>query len=99
MTIEKKVDSGLQVLTICGRLETATAPQLDAEVKSINPEVKNLRIEMADLEYVSSAGLRVLLTAQKTMNARQGRMELAGVNDSVKHVFDITGFSPVLTFV
>ena len=99
MTIDKKVDGGLQVLTISGRLETATAPQLDAEVESIAPEVKNLRIEMADLEYVSSAGLRVLLTAQKTMNARQGRMELSGVNDSVKHVFDITGFSPVLTFV
>lgn len=99
MTIDKKVDGGLQVLTISGRLETATAPQLDAEVKSINPEVKNLRIEMAGMEYVSSAGLRVLLTAQKTMNARQGRMELSGVNDSVKHVFDITGFSPVLTFV
>ena len=99
MTIDKKVHGGQQVLTICGRLETATAPQLDAEVKAIAPEVKNLRIEMADMEYVSSAGLRVLLTAQKTMNARQGRMELAGVNDSVKHVFDITGFSPVLTFV
>ena len=99
MTIDKKVDGGLQVLTISGRLETATAPQLDAEVKAIAPEVKNLRIEMTDMEYVSSAGLRVLLTAQKTMNARQGRMELAGVNDSVKHVFDITGFSPVLTFV
>lgn len=99
MTIDKKVDGGLQVLTVSGRLETATAPQLDAEVKSIAPEVKNLRIEMAELEYVSSAGLRVLLTAQKTMNARQGRMELSGVNDSVRHVFDITGFSPVLTFV
>ena len=99
MTIDKKVDGGLQVLSICGRLETATAPQLDAEVKAIAPEVKNLRIEMAEMEYVSSAGLRVLLTAQKTMNARQGRMELVGVNDSVKHVFDITGFSPVLTFV
>lgn len=99
MTIDKKVDGGLQVLTVSGRLETATAPQLDAEVKSIAPEVKNLRIEMAEMEYVSSAGLRVLLSAQKTMNARQGRMELSGVNDSVRHVFDITGFSPVLTFV
>lgn len=99
MTIDKRVDGGLQVLTISGRLETATAPQLDAEVKALGPEVKNLRIEMAGTEYVTSAGLRVLLTAQKTMNARRGRMELADVNDSVKHVFDITGFSPVLTFV
>ena len=99
MTIDKRVDGGLQVLTICGRLETGTAPQLDAEVRSIGPEVKNLRIEMAGTECVTSAGLRVLLTAQKTMNARQGRMELADVNDSVRRVFDITGFSAVLTFV
>ena len=99
MEIRKIQDDNRLTLAVCGRLETATAPQLDAEVKSIAPEVKNLRIEMAEMEYVSSAGLRVLLSAQKTMNARQGRMELAGVNDSVKHVFDITGFSPVLTFV
>ena len=99
MTIDKKVDGGQQVLTICGRLETATAPQLDAEVKAIAPEVKNLRIEMAETEYVSSAGLRVLLTAQKTMNARHGRMEIADVNDTVRHLFDITGFSSALTFV
>ena len=99
MEIRKIQDDNRLTLAVCGRLETATAPQLDAEVKSIAPEVKNLRIEMAEMEYVSSAGLRVLLSAQKTMNARQGRMELSGVNDSVRHVFDITGFSPVLTFV
>ena len=99
MEIRKIQADNRLTLTVSGRLETATAPQLDAEVKAIAPEVKNLRIEMAEMEYVSSAGLRVLLTAQKTMNARQGRMELSGVNDSVKHVFDITGFSPVLTFV
>ena len=99
MEIRKIQADNRLTLTVSGRLETATAPQLDAEVKAIAPEVKNLRIEMAEMEYVSSAGLRVLLTAQKTMNARQGRMELSGVNDSVKHVLDITGFSPVLTFV
>ena len=99
MEIRKIQDDNRLTLAVFGRLETATAPQLDAEVKAIAPEVKNLRIEMAEMEYVSSAGLRVLLSAQKTMNARQGRMELAGVNDSVKHVLDITGFSPVLTFV
>ena len=99
MEIRKIQADDRLTLSVCGRLETATAPQLDAEVKAIAPEVKNLRIEMAETEYVSSAGLRVLLTAQKTMNARQGRMELADVNETVKHVFDITGFSPVLTFV
>ena len=99
MEIRKTQTDDRLTLAVSGRLETGTAPQLDAEVKAIGPEVKNLRIEMADLEYVSSAGLRVLPTAQKTMNARQGRMELADVNATVKHVFDITGFSPVLTFV
>ena len=99
MEIRKTQMDGQLTLAVSGRLETGTAPQLDAEVKSIGPEVKNLRIEMAGTECVTSAGLRVLLTAQKTMNARQGRMELADVNDSVRRVFDITGFSAVLTFV
>lgn len=99
MEITKTTDAGRLVLAVKGRLETATAPQLDAEVKGVAPDVKVLRFDMDGLEYVSSAGLRVLLEAQKTMNARQGRMELSGVNDTVRHVFDITGFSPVLTFV
>lgn len=99
MEITKTTDAGRLVLAVKGRLETATAPQLDAEVKGVAPDVKVLRFDMDGLEYVSSAGLRVLLAAQKTMNARQGRMEISGVNDTVRHVFDITGFSPVLTFV
>ena len=99
MLITKTMDAGRLMLTVDGRLETATAPLLDAEVKGIAPDVRVLRFDMDKLEYVSSAGLRVLLEAQKTMNARQGRMELSGVNDTVRHVFDITGFSPVLTFV
>ena len=99
MQITKTTDADRLMLAVEGRLETATAPQLDAEVKGISPDVKVLRFDMDRLEYVSSAGLRVLLEAQKTMNARQGRMELSGVNDTVRHVFDITGFSPVLTFV
>lgn len=99
MVITKTREADRLTLKVEGRLETATAPQLDAEVKEIAPEVKTLRFELDGLEYVASAGLRVLLTAQKTMNARHGRMELSNVNDTVRHVFDITGFSPVLTFV
>ena len=99
MQITKSTDAGRMMLAVEGRLETATAPQLAAEVKGLSPDVKVLRFDMDKLEYVSSAGLRVLLEAQKTMNARQGRMELSGVNDTVRHVFDITGFSPVLTYV
>lgn len=99
MLITKTREADSLTLKVEGRLETATAPQLDAEVKGIAPEVKTLRFELGGLEYVASAGLRVLLTAQKAMNARQGRMELSNVNDTVRHVFDITGFSPVLTFV
>ena len=99
MLITKTREADSLTLKVEGRLETATAPQLDAEVKEIAPEVKTLRFELGGLEYVASAGLRVLLTAQKAMNARQGRMELSNVNDTVRHVFDTTGFSPVLTFV
>jgi len=98
MEITKTTEGENILLKVVGRLETATAPLLDAEIKLIAPEVKNLAIDFTGVEYVSSAGLRVLLTAQKTMNARQGAMSLSGVNENVKRVFDITGFSSVLTF-
>ena len=99
MEIQKVHDNDRLTLTVNGRLETATAPQLDAEIRAIPPEVRNLTIGMADVEYVSSAGLRVILTAQKAMNACGGSMELSGVSPAVKHVFDITGFTSVLKFV
>ena len=89
----------MEVLTVSGRLETMTAPQLDAEIQSLPDEVSELLMEISELEYVSSAGLRVFLMGHKKMKARGGSMKISGANASVKKVFDITGFSPILNFV
>ena len=72
-----------------------TAPELEAEVKQLDG-VTDLVFDMTSLEYVSSAGLRVLLAAQKTMN-KQGSMVIRGANDDLKDIFDVTGFSDILT--
>ena len=96
MTIEKKINGEALTLIVSGRLDTQTAPELEAELDSILPALKELTFDMTNLEYVSSAGLRVILKAQKAMNT-QGSMKLTGVNDSIMEVFDITGFLDILT--
>ena len=96
MTIEKKINNDAITLVVSGRLDTQTAPELENELDSILSGLKELIFDMTNLEYVSSAGLRVILKAQKAMNA-QGSMKLVGVNDSIMEVFDITGFLDILT--
>ena len=96
MTIEKKINGEVVALIVSGRLDTQTAPELEKELDTILPGVKELTFDMTNLEYVSSAGLRVILKAQKAMNM-QGSMKLTGVNDSIMEVFDITGFLDILT--
>ena len=96
MTIEKKINNDAATLIVSGRLDTQTAPELENELDSILSGLKELIFDMTNLEYVSSAGLRVILKAQKAMNA-QGSMKLTGVNDSIMEVFDITGFLDILT--
>ena len=96
MTIEKVLEGGLEIIVIVGRLDTITAPELEKEIDAIASNVNELVLDMAGLEYVSSAGLRVILKAQKLMNAK-GSMKLIGVNDSIMEVFDITGFLDILT--
>ena len=96
MTIEKKINNDVVTLIVSGRLDTQTAPELEAELDSTLAGLKELTFDMTNLEYVSSAGLRVILKAQKAMNA-QGSMKLTGVNDSIMEVFDITGFLDILT--
>ena len=96
MTIEKKINNEAATLIVSGRLDTQTAPELENELDAIFAGVKDLTFDMTDLEYVSSAGLRVILKAQKVMNT-QGSMKLTGVNDSIMEVFDITGFLDILT--
>lgn len=96
MTIEKKINNESATLIVSGRLDTQTAPELENELDSVLSGLKELTFDFANLEYVSSAGLRVILKAQKAMNA-QGSMKLTGVNDSIMEVFDITGFLDILT--
>ena len=96
MTIEKKINNDAVTLIVSGRLDTQTAPELENELDTVLTGLKELTFDMADLEYVSSAGLRVILKAQKAMNT-QGSMKLTGDNDSIMEVFDITGFLDILT--
>lgn len=96
MTIDKTVDGSAVTMVLAGRLDTSTAPQLEAELKQTLPGMKKLVLDFNSLEYLSSAGLRVLLSAQKTMN-KQGEMILRNVNETVMEVFEITGFSDILT--
>ena len=96
MTIEKKINQDEVTLIVSGRLDTQTAPELEKELDAALAGLKDLTFDMSALEYVSSAGLRVILKAQKAMDA-QGSMKLTGVNDSIMEVFDITGFLDILT--
>ena len=96
MTIEKRVNGENITLAVAGRLDTQTAPELEKEVDEIVGKAQTLIFDMSNLEYVSSAGLRVILKAQKIMNM-QGAMKLTGINDNIMEVFDITGFLDILT--
>ena len=96
MTIDKTVNGTELTMTLSGRLDTTTAPQLEAELKASIDGVEHLVLDFAALEYLSSAGLRVLLSAQKIMN-RQGSMVVRNVNETIAEIFEVTGFCDVLT--
>lgn len=96
MEINKTLNENTLTVTVSGRLNTLTAPQLEEEIKAIEPAVACLVMDFADVPYISSAGLRVLLEAQKKM-AKQGKMVVRNVCEDVKEVLDITGFSDILT--
>ena len=96
MNIIKKENGDALEIALQGRLDTMTAPQLEQELKSCLSGVKELTLDLEGLEYISSAGLRVLLSAQKQMN-RQGSMKLVHVNEIVKEIFEVTGFLDILT--
>ena len=96
MNIEKHLNEKKLDLKVSGRLDTTTAPDLEKELLDQLKDVEELCIDFSDLEYISSAGLRVLLSAQKTMN-KQGSMELTGVNDTIMEIFEVTGFNEILT--
>ena len=96
MTIEKTITAAAATLKIVGRLDTSTAPELEATIDGCVAGINELVLDCSALEYVSSAGLRVILKAQKLMNA-QGGMKLTNVNETIMEVFDITGFADILT--
>lgn len=96
MIINKKEQGTKLELALTGRLDTITAPKLEAELKHSINGVTALTLDFAELEYISSAGLRVLLAAQKVMN-KQGSMVICHVNETIMEVFEITGFSEILT--
>jgi len=99
MEIIKNKEGNVLNIALVGRLDTTTAPQLEAELKAeVTSDVTELHFDFASLEYVSSAGLRVMLAAQKVMN-KQGKMDIKNVSADIMEVFDITGFTDILTIV
>jgi len=96
MDIEKKAEGSKLTIALKGRLDTITAPQLEGELDLTG--VEEVVFDIAGLDYVSSAGLRLFLTVQKTM-AKQGRMTISGAQTVVREVFDMTGLSDVFNLV
>ena len=96
MTIDKIIEEKKLTITLTGRLDTTTAPQLETELKQNISGVEALILDFSGLEYLSSAGLRVLLSAQKVMN-RQGNMTVKNVNEIIMEIFEVTGFVDLLT--
>ncbi len=96
LNINKNASGSNLTVSLEGRLDTTTAPQLEEELKSSLDGVTDLVIDIKDTQYISSAGLRVLLSAQKTMN-KQGKMVVKNPSEEVKEIFDVTGFSDILT--
>ena len=96
MTIQKKSEGGKLTIALEGRLDTTTAPQLEAELRTSLEGVTDLTFDLGALDYISSAGLRVLLSAQKIMN-RQGEMVVRNASEDLMEIFEVTGFVDILT--
>lgn len=96
LNINKTLEDKKLTVAVEGRLDTTTAPELEASLKESIEEVTELIIDLTDLEYISSAGLRVLLAAQKIM-MKQGKMIVTHPNDVINEIFEVTGFRDILT--
>lgn len=96
MQINKITDNDSLTIALKGRLDTLTAPQLDAEIQGKLDGVKSLIFDFKNLDYISSAGLRILLMAQKIMN-KQGSMVVKNASSEIKEIFEVTGFCDILT--
>ncbi len=95
LNINKKLEGEKLTISLEGRLDTTTSPELETELHNSLDGVKELVFDFKDLAYISSAGLRVLLSAQKTMN-KQGSMKICNVNSDIMEIFDVTGFVDIL---
>ena len=96
MTLEKTLNGNELTIALEGRLDTTTAPELESELKGSLDNITALVLDFAKLEYISSAGLRVLLSTQKIMN-RQGEMKITNVSEIIMEIFEVTGFVDILT--
>lgn len=96
MKVETKKDNNNLTIELEGRLDTNTAPDLEKELSDLNG-VDNLTFDFNKLDYISSAGLRVLLACQKEINSKSGSMVVKNVKEEIQEVFDMTGFSDILT--
>ncbi|MCL2182709.1 MAG: STAS domain-containing protein [Chitinispirillia bacterium] len=99
MEIGKSQENGKVVITLAGRLDTTSAPQLQGELLPVFDNVKLVVLDFAGLEYVSSAGLRVLLLGEKTAKAKDAAMSLINVSKEIRDVFEMTGFTDILKIV
>ena len=95
LNINKTVEGEKTVFTLEGRMDTVTAPELEKELKASLDGVKELTLDFEKLDYISSAGLRVLLSTQKVMN-KQGALKIIHVNDTIMEIFEVTGFTEFL---
>ena len=95
MTIKKELEGNKLMVAVEGRLDTVTSPELDQLLKESLEGIEALELDLTELQYISSAGLRVLLSAQKTMN-KQGKMTIKNVCPEIMDIFDVTGFVDIL---
>ena len=95
MNIKKKKEGNTLFVKISGRVDTATSPEVDSYINENLDGVTELILDFEEVNYVSSAGLRVLLLGQKTMS-KQGKMVVKNANESIMEIFDVTGFSDIL---
>ena len=96
LNITKSIENGKGIIALEGRLDTSTSPALEAELDASLDDLSELILDFEKLEYISSAGLRVLLSVYKQMS-RQGVMKLTHVNETIMEIFEVTGFSDILT--
>ena len=96
LSINKTIENGMADFALTGRMDTITAPEFEQALRQSLDGVSELTLDFAQLDYISSAGLRVLLAAQKAMT-KQGKMKICNVNETIMEIFDVTGFSEILT--